>query len=58
LRHTHASWLITYQRATLRQVQIRLGHESHSTTERYYIHLMPGHSTGLINGFGAWLDTA
>lgn len=47
LRHTHASYLLAYEKASLVDVQNRLGHEDQSTTGNLYGHLVPGSDPGV-----------
>jgi len=41
VRHTHASWLLGTGMMDMTTLSRRLGHESTSTTDKIYLHLMP-----------------
>lgn len=48
LRHTHASWLVA-RGVPLPYVQVRLGHESITTTVNTYTHLVPDAHASMAN---------
>jgi integrase len=52
LRHTHVSWLIA-QGVQLPAISRRLGHESITTTNDRYGHLLPEVDDGLVRVLGA-----
>lgn len=52
-RHTHASYLLAYEKASLVDIQKRLGHADQSTTGNLYGHLVPGSDSGVAKDSAA-----
>ncbi|MDA1298404.1 MAG: site-specific integrase [Chloroflexi bacterium] len=58
LRHVHATYLLGKGLASVKEVQVRLGHSSAATTLSVYSHILPGRDEQVADAFGAIMGGA